>query len=145
MIMNNHKNRYILLVEDDEVDRMTVKRAIIKLKISNKLLTAENGEEALELLQDSEDLPWFILMDINMPRMNGLELLKIMKSDERLKIVPVIMLTTSSQDEDRYHSFQNSVAGYVIKPIEFDDFVEAIDRIHKYWILADIPDQIDLD
>jgi CheY-like chemotaxis protein len=61
--MNNHENRYILLVEDDEVDRMTVKRAVRKLKIPNELLTAENGEEALELLQDSTALPWFILMD----------------------------------------------------------------------------------
>lgn len=140
--MNNHENRYILLVEDDEVDRMTVKRAVKKLKIPNELLTAENGEEALELLQDSTELPWFILLDINMPRMNGLELLKIMKSDERFKIIPVIMLTTSAQDEDRYQSFQNSVAGYVIKPVEFDDFVEAIDRIHKYWTIVDIPDDI---
>jgi|AntRauTorckE5430_2_1112549.scaffolds.fasta_scaffold01012_2 CheY-like chemotaxis protein len=140
--MNNHENRYILLVEDDEVDRMTVKRAVRKLKIPNELLTAENGEEALELLQDSTALPWFILMDINMPRMNGLELLKIMKSDERLKIIPVIMLTTSAQDEDRYQSFQNSVAGYVVKPVEFDDFVDAIDRIHKYWTMVDTPNNI---
>lgn len=140
MKLNNHENRYILLVEDDEVDRMTVKRAIRKLKIPNELITAENGEEALDLLNNSEELPWFILMDINMPRMNGLELLKVMKSNERLKIVPVIMLTTSAQDEDRYQSFQNSVAGYVIKPVEFDDFVEAIDRIHKYWTMVDIPD-----
>jgi CheY-like chemotaxis protein len=140
--MNNHENRYILLVEDDEVDRMTVKRAVRKLKILNELLTAENGEEALDLLNNSAELPWFILMDINMPRMNGLELLKIMKSDERLKIVPVIMLTTSAQDEDRYESFQNSVAGYVVKPVEFDDFVDAIDRIHKYWTMVDTPDDI---
>jgi CheY-like chemotaxis protein len=140
--MNNHENRYILLVEDDEVDRMTVKRAVRKLKIPNELLTAENGEEALELLQDSTALPWFILMDINMPRMNGLELLKIMKSDERLKIIPVIMLTTSAQDEDWYQSFQNSVAGYVVKPVEFDDFVDAIDRIHKYWTMVDTPNNI---
>ncbi|MFT5834886.1 MAG: CheY-like chemotaxis protein [Cognaticolwellia sp.] len=138
--MSNHESRYILLVEDDEVDRMTVKRAIKKLKIPNDLVTAENGEEALDLLHSSKELPWFILMDINMPRMNGLELLKIMKSDERLKIIPIIMLTTSAQDEDRYESFQNSVAGYVIKPVEFQDFMDAIDRIHKYWIMVDSPD-----
>jgi len=138
--MSNHESRYILLVEDDEVDRMTVKRAIKKLKIPNDLVTAENGEEALDLLHSSKELPWFILMDINMPRMNGLELLKMMKSDERLKIIPIIMLTTSAQDEDRYESFQNSVAGYVIKPVEFQDFMDAIDRIHKYWIMVDSPD-----
>jgi CheY-like chemotaxis protein len=63
-----------------------------------------------------------------------------MKSDERLKIIPIIMLTTSAQDEDRYESFQNSVAGYVIKPVEFQDFMDAIDRIHKYWIMVDSPD-----
>jgi CheY-like chemotaxis protein len=74
--------------------------------------------------------------------MNGLELLKIMKSDERLKIIPVIMLTTSAQDEDRYQSFQNSVAGYFVKPVEFDDFVDAIDRIHKYWTMVDTPNNI---
>lgn len=138
---NEFYNRHILLVEDDEVDRMTVRRAIKKLKIPNKLLTAENGEEALEMLQNSEELPWFILMDINMPRMNGIELLKKMKSDERLKIVPIIMLTTSAQDEDRYESFQHSVAGYVIKPVEFGNFVQVIDNIHKYWLMVESPDQ----
>lgn len=140
---NEFDNRYILLVEDDEVDRMTVKRAVRKLRIPNQLVTAENGEEALKMLQDSTELPWFILMDINMPRMNGIELLKIMKADERLKIVPVIMLTTSAQDEDRYESFKHSVAGYVIKPVEFEDFVKVIDRIHKYWLLVESPDQIE--
>lgn len=138
---NEFNHRHILLVEDDEVDRMTVKRAIRKLKIPNKLLTAENGEQALKILHENQELPWFILMDINMPRMNGIELLKIMKSDERLKIVPIIMLTTSAQDEDRYESFKHSVAGYVIKPVEFDNFVQVIDRIHKYWLLVESPDQ----
>ncbi len=138
---NIQYHRHILLVEDDEVDRMTVKRAIKKLKIPNKLYTAENGEEALQLLRNSEELPWFILMDINMPRMNGIELLKTMKADERLKIVPIIMLTTSAQDEDRYESFRHSVAGYVIKPVEFDNFVEVIDRIHKYWMLVQSPNE----
>ena len=88
--------RQILLVEDDDVDRLTVRRAVKKLKIPNKLIMAENGEEALEMLRSMEELPWFILLDINMPRMNGLELLKIMKSDDRLKVVPIIMLTTSA-------------------------------------------------
>lgn len=137
--MSNY--RHILLVEDDEVDRMTVKRAVRKLKIPNKLVTAENGEEALKILRASAELPWFILMDINMPRMNGIELLKVMKADERLKIVPIIMLTTSAQDEDRYESFKHSVAGYVIKPVEFENFVNVIDRIHKYWLLVESPDE----
>lgn len=134
--------RQILLVEDDDVDRLTVKRAIKKLKIPNKLIMAENGEEALEMMKDMEELPWFILLDINMPRMNGLELLKIMKADERLKVVPVIMLTTSAQDQDRYESFRHSVAGYVIKPVEFDKFVDTIDQIHKYWLMVQTPDDI---
>lgn len=140
--MSNQYHRHILLVEDDEVDRMTVKRAVRKLKIPNKLVTAENGEEALTVLRESAELPWFILMDINMPRMNGIELLKVMKSDERLKIVPIIMLTTSAQDEDRYESFKHSVAGYVIKPVEFENFVKVIDRIHKYWLLVESPDEM---
>ena len=132
-----------MLVEDDEVDRMTVRRAVRKLKIPNKLMTAENGEEALNMLRNSQDLPWFILMDINMPRMSGIELLKQMKADERLKIVPIIMLTTSAQDEDRYESFTHSVAGYVIKPVEFQNFVQVIDTIHKYWLLVESPDQME--
>ncbi len=141
--MNNPIHlRKILLVEDDDVDRLTVRRAIKKLKIPNKLVMAENGEEALELLHSMEELPWFILLDINMPRMNGLELLKIMKADERLKVVPVIMLTTSAQDQDRYESFKHSVAGYVIKPVEFDNFVKTIDQIHKYWLLVQTPDDV---
>lgn len=134
--------RQILLVEDDDVDRLTVRRAIKKLKIPNKLITAENGEEALEMLQDMQELPWFILLDINMPRMNGLELLKILKADERLKVIPVIMLTTSAQDQDRYESFRHSVAGYVIKPVEFNRFVDTIDQIHKYWLMVQTPEDI---
>jgi CheY-like chemotaxis protein len=134
--------RQILLVEDDDVDRLTVRRAVKKLKIPNKLIMAENGEEALEMLRSMEELPWFILLDINMPRMNGLELLKIMKSDDRLKVVPIIMLTTSAQDQDRYESFKHSVAGYVIKPVEFDNFVDTIDQIHKYWLMVQTPDDI---
>jgi CheY-like chemotaxis protein len=130
----------ILLVEDDDVDRLTVRRAVKKLNIQNQLIMAENGEEALELLNEMAELPWFILLDINMPKMNGLELLKILKADERFRIVPVIMLTTSAQDRDRYESFKHSVAGYVIKPVDFDAFVDTIDKIHKYWLMVESPD-----
>ncbi len=135
-------NRPILLVEDDQVDRMTVKRAVRKLKIGNKLQTADNGEVALEHLENNRDnLPCIILLDINMPRMNGIEFLKIIKQDDDFKSIPVIILTTSEEEKDRYESFNLSIAGYVVKPVDFDAFIQVMDVIQKYWSLMRFPNK----
>lgn len=135
------ENKPILLVEDDEIDIMTVKRAVKTLKVPNPLHLAANGEEALDYLENNEDnLPGIILLDINMPRMNGIEFLNIIKKDERFLRIPTIILTTSKEHQDRYESFNLNAAGYMVKPVMFDEFVKVIELIHKYWSVSKQPD-----
>jgi CheY-like chemotaxis protein len=130
----------ILLVEDDVVDAMTVQRALKEIKVTNPLTIASNGEEALEFLRDEQKpKPGIILMDLNMPKMNGLELLGILKRDPLLKRIPIIILTTSKHDEDRVESFNLSVAGYMIKPVDYIKFVEVMRAIDLYWTLNELP------
>lgn len=130
----------ILLVEDDYVDVMTVKRALGEVNLLNELVTAENGEQALEYLEDSQnERPGIILLDLNMPRMNGIEFLQIIKSHEEHKMIPVIVLTTSSQEKDRIDSFKLSVAGYMTKPVIYTDFVDVMKAIDRYWTCSDMP------
>jgi len=131
----------VLLVEDDSIDAMTVKRAFKDLKLTNPLQHRLNGEEALEYLRDpSHEHPCVILLDLNMPRMNGAEFLKVAKADEHLKKIPVIVLTTSNEERDVIESFRLSVAGYIIKPVDYKKFVEAIRTIDLYWTLSEMPE-----
>lgn len=127
----------ILLVEDDKVDQLSVKRVMNSLGIVNPLLIAKHGEEALEILQNSK--PSLILLDLNMPRMNGLEFLKMIKADENINAIPVIVVTTSNSAEERLIAFRLGVCGFMIKPVEFDDFVRMFDAIKKYWTLSESP------
>jgi CheY-like chemotaxis protein len=130
----------ILLVEDDNVDVMTVKRALKDLNIKNQLVSAANGEEALEYLNNSDNSkPCIILLDLNMPKMNGIEFLTIIKADETLKKIPVVVLTTSSQQQDIVESFKLSVAGYIVKSVDYAEFTEAISTINLYWTLSKLP------
>jgi CheY-like chemotaxis protein len=130
----------ILLVEDDNVDVMTVKRALKDLKINNPLVSTANGEEALEYLKNNDNKkPCIILLDLNMPKMNGIEFLKIAKADDTLKKIPVVVLTTSSQQQDIIESFKLSVAGYIVKSVDYNEFTEAISTINLYWTLSKLP------
>ncbi|MEL7530705.1 MAG: response regulator [Bacteroidota bacterium] len=134
-------SRTILLVDDDKVDVMTVKRAIRKLNISNPLEVTSNGEEAIAYLKDpNKASPGLILLDINMPRMNGIEFLREREKDVSLKKIPVIMLTSSREDQDRLDSFQHSIAGYMIKPVNFPQFLDMMETIKGYWSLSEIAD-----
>ena len=131
----------ILLVEDDKVDSMTIKRALREIKVTNRLDIASNGEEALEFLRDGKnEKPGIILLDLNMPKMNGIEFLRIMKQDDVLKAIPVVVLTTSKEDQDRVESFKLSVAGYMIKPVDYLQFVEVMKTINLYWTLSELPE-----
>lgn len=131
----------VLLVEDDRVDAMTVKRAIRQIKMPHPLIHAENGEEALEYLNNpSNEKPWIILLDLNMPKMNGIEFLQVAKKDDSLKSIPVIVLTTSKEQQDRIESFKFGVAGYMIKPVDYSQFVEMMQAIKMYWTLSQQPD-----
>jgi len=133
-------SRPILLVEDDRVDAMTVKRALKDLKVTNPLVNTPNGEEALgHLRNDSNEKPCVILLDLNMPRMNGIELLKIIKADDELKKIPVVVLTTSQDTHDKVDTFGLSVAGYIVKPTDYKKFVETMRAIDIYWTLSESP------
>ena len=119
----------VLLVEDDIVDQMMVKRAFRELKIPNRLEIAGNGLEALALLRGGGELPCGILLDLNMPKMNGVEFLRVLREDERLAQLPVVMFTTSNEVSGRIESLNLNVVGYVIKPLEHNQFVEAMRTI----------------
>lgn len=131
----------ILLVEDDEVDVMNVQRSFKKNNISNPLYVAGNGVEALEMLRNGS-VPTqnrLILLDINMPKMNGIEFLRALRADPVLRTSPVVVLTTSNDDKDRMESFQLNVAGYLLKPVTFSSFVDLMLALNKYWMLVEMP------
>lgn len=130
----------ILLVEDDKVDAMTIRRSLETINITNDVDVANNGEEALQYLRDPQgELPCIILLDLNMPKMNGIEFLRLVKHDETLKRIPVVILTTSRDEQDKIESFNLGVAGYMIKPVDYWQFVEVVKAIDLYWTLSELP------
>ncbi len=136
--MRNKKT--ILLVEDDKVDVMTVKRACRDIKLTNPVDVVGNGEEALEYLRNPDnEFPCIILLDLNMPKMNGIEFLAVAKKDDAIKSIPVIVLTTSHEDQDRIASFNLGVAGYMLKPVNYQQFIEVVRTIDMYWTMSELP------
>lgn len=139
------KQTSILLIDDDEVDVMTVKRALKKNNITNPLYVATNGLEGLAMLRGHEmpkmlpGLRRLILLDLNMPKMGGIEFLRELRIDPELKPIPVIVLTTSNEDKDKVEAYNLNVAGYIIKPVTFSKFVEAVATLNKYWALSEMP------
>ena len=132
--------RPILLVEDDAVDVLTIKRSLQEIHVTNRIDVAENGEQALEMLRGNVyEHPCLILLDLNMPRMGGIEFLRIVKRDDSLKRTPVIVLTTSSDEQDKIESFNLGVAGYMVKPVDYQQFVEVVKTINLYWTLSELP------
>lgn len=128
----------ILLVEDDEVDAMTVKRALKEIRVTNRLVQATHGEAALEHLADEQNpRPCLILLDLNMPIMNGIEFLQVIKQHPAWRRIPVVVLTTSREEQDKVASFDWSVAGYMTKPVDYLKFVEAMRTIDAYWTLSE--------
>jgi CheY-like chemotaxis protein len=132
----------ILLVEDDHVDAMTVERALKDLKVANRLVRANNGEEALDYLRnESNEKPCIILLDLNMPKMNGIEFLKAIKADGELKNIPVIVLTTSDEQQDIAESFNLHAAGYMLKSVDYKRFADIVRAIDFYWTLSRLPNR----
>lgn len=139
--MSNQQQLNILLVEDDEVDVLTVKRAFDKNHITNPLFVASDGVEALDKLRDSE-LPKgrrLVLLDLNMPRMNGIEFLRELRKDPELALTPVVVLTTSNDDQDKVEAYNLNVAGYLLKPVTFTNFCDVMVTLNKYWSLVELP------
>jgi len=134
----------ILLLEDHKIDIVNVRRAFEKLQLENALLVARTGEEALVYLrgkhgQPRAPRPGLILLDLNMPVMNGLEFLAEIKADQDLQTIPVVVLTTSSEEGDRVEAFRLGCAGYFTKPMSSTDFVEILRQIALYWNLSEQP------
>ncbi len=128
----------ILLIEDDDVDAMTLRRAFRDIGVANPLVRAENGEVGLAKLADpSLGHPCVILLDLNMPIMNGIEFLRVVKSHPQWRRIPVIVLTTSREAQDKIASFDLSVAGYMTKPVDYPKFVDAVRTIESYWTLSE--------
>lgn len=133
-------NKPILLIEDDEVDVMSVKRAFKDLHIANPLTVLGNGEEALHYLNDPNNIkPCIILLDINMPKMGGIEFIQLAKKESLVKRIPIIVFTTSKEEKDRVESFELGVAGYMLKPVDYKQFVEVVKAIDLYWSISELP------
>jgi len=143
MIKVNGNVVSIMLVEDYEVDVMNLKRAFKKNNITNPLYLAGNGLEALELLRkcgtDEMPLPQIILLDLNMPKMNGIEFLKELRKDEDLHRLSVFVMTTSNKDNDIIEAYNLNVAGYILKPLSMDKFMSAVGALSNYWQLMEFP------
>jgi CheY-like chemotaxis protein len=133
-------NKPLLLVEDDQVDMMRVTRALKEIDVMNQVVHRENGEEALNYLRDEKnEKPCIILLDLNMPIMNGIEFLHTVKKDEGLRRIPVVVLTTSDDQQDKLNSFNFGVAGYMGKPVDYQQFVEVMRSIDDYWTISQMP------
>ncbi len=135
----------ILLIEDDDVDVMNVQRAFKKGNITSPLHVARHGLQGLEMLRGNSTAPatistehLLILLDVNMPKMNGIEFLQALRADPKLKSIPVVMLTTSNEEKDRFSAYNLNVAGYIIKPVVFSAFVEMMATLNKYWTLCEM-------
>ena len=131
----------ILLVDDDEIDVMTVKRAFARANITNRVYVATDGIEALNLLR-SDGIPAsrrLMLLDLNMPRMSGIEVLREVRADPVLQALTVVVLTTSNEDRDRVDAYSLNVAGYLLKPVTFHAFAEVMATLNKYWTLMEMP------
>ena len=130
-------NKSILLLEDDIVDVMTIKRAIKQLNISNELIVNENGEQGLDYLNQCTELPGLIFLDLNMPKMNGIDFLGAIKPNKKWAQIPIVVLTTSKNEHDELAAFSKGVSGYMIKPVDYAQFKDMIETIIKYWNLSE--------
>jgi len=126
------KKLTILLIEDDEIERMKFKRVCSKNNFEHTIVEASNGEIALSIL-NGDKLPDFILLDLNMPKMDGIEFLKNLKSNPALKFIPIIVLSTSNNYNDVKHCYEIGASGYIIKPLHFEDYKQKIISLIKYW------------
>lgn len=130
---------HILLIEDNEGDILLTKEAFDELKIANRLSIARDGNEAIDFLEQhrikmQDELPDLILLDINLPKKNGFEVLSFIKKSDGLKHIPVIILTTSSSEKDIFKSYQNYANCYISKPVDVSDFMKAIAALENFWI-----------
>ena len=130
----------ILLVEDDSIEAMKFNRTVAKLDIDCSITEVKNGEEGIKFLKENKSLPNIILLDLNMPKMNGLEFLKELKEDIHLRYIPAIIVTTSNNHQDMLESYNLGIAGYIIKPLRYEDYIRKIQRVVDYWMVNEVID-----
>lgn len=127
----------VLFIEDDMIETMKLHRAISNFQSKHQIVEAKNGEEGIAILKEG-DLPDIILLDLNMPRMSGIEFLNILKNDERWRYIPTIILTTSENRADLLTCFETGIAGYVIKPLKYEDYEVKIKKVFDYWEVSEL-------
>lgn len=136
-------NRPILLVEDNPDDEMLTRRAFKKSNIANELIVARDGAEALDILQNvgrvGERLPGLVLLDLKLPKVDGLEVLRRIRANERTQIIPVVVLTSSQLEEDILASYRSGANAYVRKPVNFSEFADAVTTLGMFWLLLNEP------
>ncbi len=133
-------NRPILLVDDDNAEMMIVRRALNELKVPNELVHHFDGENALKYLKKNASKgPCVILLDLNMPQMSGFDFLATLKADPELKQIPVIIFTVSNGEHDKTRCFELSAAGYMLKPANYNELLDAIKTLDAYWTLSELP------
>ncbi|MGJ8744161.1 response regulator [Polaribacter sp.] len=132
------KNLNLLLIEDNLIEIMKMKRTLSLLKLEHTIQEAKNGEEALEILQDKSNFPDLILLDLNMPKISGIEFLSILKNNVEIRHIPTVILTTSDNQKDLEECFKLGVSGYILKPLKYDDYVKKIETVLAYWSMNEL-------
>lgn len=128
----------ILFIEDDHIEKMKLHKTIAKLGLNHRITEADNGEEALKILHGENRLPDILFLDLNMPKIDGLEFLRILKADDKLKYLPTIVITTSSNYRDLMQCYEIGIAGYVTKPLKYEDYVKKMKSVLEYWSLNEL-------
>lgn len=128
----------ILLIEDDKIEVMKLNRVVNSLPAKHTIIEANNGEDALKILEKKDNLPDIILLDLNMPKINGIEFLKMVKNDDRLTYIPTIVLTTSNNQRDLLECYKAGIAGYVLKPLKYEHYVDKIEKLIAYWSVNEL-------
>ncbi|WP_240009591.1 response regulator [Marinomonas algicola] len=142
-MMSNQQNKTVTLfiIDDDDVDVLGIQRALKKLKIANPTMRAKDGVEALEMLRQGHvRKPFIALLDINMPRMNGIDMLSELRADPKLFDSVVFILTTSRDDQDKFEAYKKNVAGYIVKKQVGEAFLSIVEMLGNYWRIVELPE-----
>jgi CheY-like chemotaxis protein len=132
------KQLNILLVEDNLIEVMKMRRTVSLLDLKHNIIVANNGEDALQHIDDKSKFPDLILLDLNMPKVGGIEFLAILKNNDDIKHIPTVILTTSDNQKDLEECYRLGVSGYVLKPLKYDDYVEKIKNVLSYWSMNEL-------
>ncbi|MFT4698879.1 MAG: CheY-like chemotaxis protein [Flavobacteriaceae bacterium] len=132
------KKLNILLIEDNIIEVMKMDRTLSLLKLKHKITKAKTADEAFEILKQSESFPDIILLDLNMPKISGIEFLSTLRSNDNLKHIPTIILTTSDNENDLNKCYKIGVSGYILKPLKYEDYVKKIEIVLSYWSINEL-------